>query len=75
MKGGGNMENKKEFVKKLSTILVMYSREKIKKIEYINTNGEELVCITYVNGRKQYIYVWGDSCVAIMNDICRALMR
>lgn len=69
------MENKKEFVEKLGTILVMYSREKIKKIEYINTNGEELVCITYVNGRKQYINVWGDSCVAIMNDICRALMR
>ena len=53
MKGGENMENKKEFVEKLGTILIMYSREKITKLEYINMNGEELVCITYVNGRKQ----------------------
>ena len=69
------MENKKEFVEKLGTILIMYSREKITKLEYINMNGEELVCITYVNGRKQYINVWGDSCVAVMNDIYKALIR
>ena len=75
MKGGENMENKKEFVEKLGTILIMYSREKITKLEYINMNGEELVCITYVNGRKQYINVWGDSCVAVMNDIYKALIR
>lgn len=69
------MENKKEFVDKLGTILVMYSRAKITKLEYINMNGEELVRITYVNGRKQYINVWGDSCVTIMNDVYKALMR
>lgn len=67
------MENKKEFVEKLGTILVMYSREKITKLEYINMNGEELVRITYVNGHKQCINVCGDSCIAIMHDVYKAL--
>ena len=75
MKEGENMEDKKKFVEKLGEILIMYSREKITKLEYINANGEELVRITHVNGRKQYINVWGDSCVAIMNDVYKALMR
>ena len=75
MKGGGNMENKKEFVEKLGTILIMYSREKITKLEYINANGEELVRITFTNGYKKYVNIWGDSCIAVMNDIYKALIR
>lgn len=67
------MENKKKFVDELGTILLMYSREKIVKLEYIKTESDELVCITYTNGYKKYVNICGDSCIAIMSDVYKAM--
>ena len=67
------MENKKKFVEKLGAILMMYSREEVKKFEYVRKEDEEFVCITYINGYKKYVNIWGDSCIAIMSDIYKAM--
>ncbi len=67
------MENKKKFIEGLGTLLMMYSRENVEKLEYIKKDSEELVCITYVNGYKKYVNVCGDSCIAIMKDIYKAM--
>ena len=67
------MENKKKFIEGLGTLLLMYSREEVEKLEYIRKDAEELVCITHVNGYKKYVNVWGDSCIAIMKDIYKAM--
>lgn len=52
---------------------MLYSREKIQKLENIKTESEELVCITYMNEYKKYVNVWGDSCIAIISDIYSAI--
>ena len=52
---------------------MMYSREKIEKLEYIKKDSEEFVCITYTNGYKKYVNIWGDSCIAIMSDVYKAM--
>lgn len=67
------MENKQKFVEELGRILMMYSREEVEKLEYIRKNSEEFVCIVYMNGYKKYVNIWGDSCIAIMNDIYKAI--
>lgn len=67
------MENKKKFIEELGVLLLMYSREKVEKLEYINRDSEELVRITYTNEYKKYVNVWGDSCIAIMSDIYKAM--
>ena len=67
------MENKKKFIEELGVLLLMYSREEVEKLEYINRDSEELVRITYTNGYKKYVNVWGDSCIAIMSDIYKAM--
>ena len=67
------MENKKKFIEKLGRILMMYSREEVEKLEYIKKDEEELVCITYMNGYKKYVNIWGDSCIAIMSDVYKAM--
>ncbi len=67
------MENKKKFVEGLGKILVMYSREDVEKLEYIRKDSEESVCITYTNGYKKYVNIWGDSCIAIMSDVYKAM--
>ncbi|MDE5862572.1 MAG: hypothetical protein K2H28_10330 [Ruminococcus sp.] len=67
------MENKKKFIEGLGTLLMMYSREDVEKLEYIKKDSEELVCITYVNGYKKYVNIWCDSCIAIMKDIYKAM--
>lgn len=67
------MENKKKFVEKLGVILMMYSGEDVKKFEYVRKETEEFVCITYINGYKKYVNIWGDSCIAIMSDVYKAM--
>ncbi|MDE5620766.1 MAG: hypothetical protein K2O29_03075 [Ruminococcus sp.] len=67
------MENKKKFIEELGTILMMYSREEVEKLEYIKTDDEELVCIIYINGHKKYANIRGDSCIAIMSDVYKAM--
>ena len=67
------MENKKKFIEGLGILLIMYSREKVKKLEYIKKDSEELVRITYTNGYEKYVNIWGDSCIAIMSDVYKAM--
>ena len=67
------MENKKKFVEDFGVLLMMYSREDVEKLEYIKKDSEEFVCITYTNGYKKYVNIRGDSCIAIMSDIYKAM--
>lgn len=67
------MENKKKFVEKLGLILMMYSREKIIELKYIKDNSNdflEIICTNY----KKCINITGDSCIAIMNDVYKAMI-
>ena len=74
-------ENKKAFISTLETALIMYSREKIAGLEYRkigeNIKGdpaiEELI-IHYGNGYTKTVDITADSCIAIMNDVWRALV-
>ena len=67
-------ENKRAFVSALETALILYSREKIAKLEYaVTESGMELVKIQLAGGNSIMQDVTGDSCIAIMHDIWRAL--
>ena len=67
-------ENKRAFVSALETALILYSREKIAKMEYtVTESGMELVKIQLAGGNTIMQDVTGDSCIAIMRDIARAL--
>jgi hypothetical protein len=70
-------ENKRAFVSALETALILYSREKIAKMEYDPHNeawsGLETVEIRFAGGHRKVIDVTGDSCIAIMHDIWEAL--
>jgi hypothetical protein len=56
----------------------MYSREKIAGIEYKSHDeaweGLDTVDIRFANGHRKVIDVTGDSCIAIMKDIAKALI-
>ena len=67
------MENKRKFVASMSDALVMYSRQSVVELAYMERDMMELVMIRYTNGYVKYIDVTGDSCIAIMHDIWRAL--
>ena len=71
-------ENKRGFVSALETALLLYSREKIAKINYDPHNeawdGLETLDIHFVGGRRKVIDVTGDSCLAILHDVYRALI-
>lgn len=66
------MENKKRFVEELGTILLMYSKEKVNELKYIRDGSDEFVEIICV-GYKKRINITGDSCIAIMNDVYKAI--
>jgi len=67
-------ENKRAFVSALETALVLYSRERIAKMEYtVTDSGMELVRIQLAGGNTIMQDVTGDSCIAIMHDIARAM--
>ena len=72
-KGGEIMENKSMFVEKLGDLLVMYSRERIINMKYIKDNYHEWVIIEYVDNTIR-VDVTGDSCIAIMHDIYKAML-
>ena len=71
-------ENKRGFVSALETALLLYSREKIIGMKYDPHNeafeGLETVEIRFADGHRMVIDVTGDSCIAIMQDIARALL-
>lgn len=67
------MENKQKFIEELGKILMMYSREEVERLEYVREDDKEFACITYMNGYKKYVNIWGDSCIAIMSDVYKAM--
>jgi hypothetical protein len=68
-------ENKRGFVSALETALLLYSREKIVKMEYtVTEDGTELVKIEFAGGSTAAVNVTGDSCIAIMHDVYKALI-
>lgn len=67
-------ENKKEFIRDLETALILYSRENIKGLEYWVCNHEEYMTIKFTTGFEKTINITGDSCVAVMYDLYRAMI-
>lgn len=64
---------KPAFVEALG-IALTYSRTGVKGLSYRkDSDGFEGVTIRYSNGKERTINVTGDSCLAIMHDIYRAL--
>lgn len=67
-------ENKQAFVEALGTILAAFSREEIVRMDYDkDSDGFEAVTIDYGKGQSRTVNVTGDSCIAIMHDVYRAL--
>lgn len=67
-------ENKARFVSSLGDLLMLYSRERVTGIEYKTTeSGLELAVIYFARQNTIVQDITGDSCVAIMQDIAKAL--
>lgn len=67
-------ENKRQFLSTLETALMLYSRIPITEIRYIKkANGLELAEIHFVDSNTIQVNITGDSCIAILNDLWRAL--
>lgn len=66
-------ENKEEFVAQLGFLLAKHGVQGVNGLRYEKTDtGEELVKIFFDSGRIK-VNVTGDSCLAIMKDIAKAL--
>ena len=69
-------KNKETFVRVLGEVLATYSREDIAALSYDkDDDGFEAVTIHYTNGYTRTANVTGDSCIAIMFDVYKALIR
>ena len=67
-------ENKADFVRELGELLRRYSREEIVRMSYDkDSDGFEAVTIDFGKGQSRTVNVTGDSCIAIMHDVYRAL--
>lgn len=69
-------ENKKLFVEKLGSLIKRQTRagQTIKEIRYESSLIAERVVIVFNGGSTKAINITGDSCIAIMADIVKALM-
>lgn len=69
-------ENKKLFVEKLGSLIKRQTRQgqTIKSITYEKSLVAERVVIESYNGYKKNVDVTADSCIAIMQDIYKALI-
>jgi hypothetical protein len=68
-------EDKQAFIAALEHALQMYTREQVAALRYYVDNvGRELVQIEYESGAKEYADITGDSCLAIMHDLYKALL-
>ncbi|MBR1723419.1 MAG: hypothetical protein IJ723_00120 [Ruminococcus sp.] len=68
-------DNKPAFVAELGRNLREHTREEIFGLDYDeDSDGFEAVTILYTNGCTRTVNVTGDSCIAIMQDVARALM-
>ena len=68
-------ENKPAFVRELGELLRRYSREDIEALTYDkDSDGFEAVTIRYGNGYERSVNVTGDSVIAILSDVYKALI-
>ncbi len=67
-------ENKKMFISTVENALMLYSRENIAQLEYWVCNGDEYITVKYTTGFEKTINITGDSCVAVMYDLYRAMI-
>ena len=75
-------ENKEIFCKKLGELIGNFTRNfDVQKIEYKKYEPEnegdryeELAVIRFINGNVRPVRITGDSCLAIMHDVYRALI-
>ena len=68
-------DHKSDFVAALGKALREHSREEIFGLTYDkDPDGFEAVTILYTNGCTRTVNVTGDSCIAIMQDVAKALM-
>ena len=66
-------ENKRRFVSGLGDLLMLYSRERVVRIDYVTEEKEEFAVIRFAGGIRK-VMITGDSCTAIMQDIAGALL-
>ena len=67
-------ENKRQFLSSIELALILYSRIPITAIKYVVTeNGFEYAEIHFVDAHVTRVNITGDSCIAILNDLWRAL--
>ena len=67
-------ENKRAFLSSIETAMILYSRIPITEIKYVVTeNGYEYAEIHFVNAHVTRVNITGDSCIAILHDLYRAL--
>ena len=68
-------ENKELFCVKLGELIGRYTREiDVEKIEYRRDGYEERAVIRFINGSTREVCINGDSCLAIMCDVYKALI-
>ena len=68
------MQDKAKFVQKIGQALHEYAtRTEVLKAEYVQKGCEEFVVITFTNESQKVVCVTADSCLAIMNDVYKAL--
>lgn len=68
-------ENKADFTAELGALLAKYSREDIAALTYDkDSDGFEAVTIRYGNGYSRTVNVTGDSVIAILSDVYKALI-
>lgn len=67
-------ENKAAFVQELGELLAKYTRENISHMEYEEKENVEAVIVHFRNGYSKAVDVTGDSCLAIMHDVYKALI-
>lgn len=69
------MEDKKKFCDELGKLIGRCTRNiDVESIVYVMEEFGEYAVIHYVNGYKRAVNITGDSCIAIMCDVYKALI-
>lgn len=68
------MQDKAKFVQMIGEALCeCTTRTEVLKAEYVKNGYEEFAVITFTDVSQKHICITADSCLAIMNDIYKAL--
>ena len=68
------MQDKAKFIQAIGEALHEYAtRTEVVKAEYVRDGYEEYAVITFTGDSQKHVCITADSCLAIMNDIYKAL--